>query len=253
MESPEMVRILGMRVETPMHRTFVLEKKVPAVPGQFCMLWIPGVDEKPFSFSDVKGNIAVTVKKVGAFTEELFKLKKGDYVGFRGPYGNGFKPAKGRACLVGGGCGIAPLLPLKELVKGDVIIAAKSRGELMFTKAFRDKGFSVHLVTDDGTAGFRGFAHEKFLELSGKQKYSMVYSCGPEIMMRNILNVCVERKIPCQLSLERYMKCGIGVCGSCMLAEYRVCKEGPVFSGRMLWGTEFGSRTRDACGTLKRF
>ncbi|MCX6694858.1 MAG: dihydroorotate dehydrogenase electron transfer subunit [Candidatus Altiarchaeota archaeon] len=252
MEAPEMVRILGVASETPSHKTFILEKKIRAVPGQFCMLWIPGVDEKPFSFSGVKGNVKVTVKKIGGFTEELFKLRKGDLVGFRGPYGKGFAPVKGRVCLVGGGCGIAPLLPLKDYVKGDVIIAAKNKSELMFSGEFKKKGFSVHLVTDDGSAGMNGFAHEKLAELLKTEKFTMVYTCGPEIMMKKVLDLCLKKKIPCQLSLERYMKCGIGVCGSCMLSEYRVCKEGPVFTGKQLSGTEFGVKTRNACGSGKR-
>jgi dihydroorotate dehydrogenase electron transfer subunit len=107
-------------------------------------------------------------------------------------------------------------------------------------------------VTDDGSAGMKGFAHQKLEELLKTEKFRMVYACGPEIMLKNVLGVCARKKIPCQLSLERYMKCGIGVCGSCMLGEYRVCKEGPVFTGRQIAGTEFGIKTRDACGLARK-
>jgi dihydroorotate dehydrogenase electron transfer subunit len=248
MDKPELVEIIEVRDETPRHKTYTLDVTVNAVPGQFCMLWIPGLDEKPMSFSGLRSEVKVTVKKVGEFTGELFKMTEGDEIGFRGPYGSGFTPAGGNVCVVGGGCGIAPLAPLADKVDGTAIIAAKSRDELMFTGEFREEGFNVIISTDDGSAGVKGMAHQVLGGLLESERFSCVYTCGPEIMMKKVLDLCIQHGVECQLSLERYVKCGIGVCGSCTIAGMRVCVEGPVFEGSQLAGTEFGVYTRDACG-----
>lgn len=264
-EAPEMVKILEVRSDTPAHRTLVLDKKVDAKPGQFCMLWLPCLDEKPMSFSNIKGNLAVTVRKLGRFTREVFKLSKGDSIGFRGPYGNGFKPVGGKVMVVGGGCGIAPLIPLvRELAvkKSRVFVFAgsKTREECLIHKGSflrseiekLGKGVEVLTTTDSK-------AREKEMvtipvELSLKkaddlgEKFRMVYACGPEVMMKKVLDLCVQYDTECQLSLERYMKCGVGLCGSCMLSAYRVCKDGPVFTGKQLEDTEFGEYTRSSEG-----
>ncbi|MFH1055836.1 MAG: dihydroorotate dehydrogenase electron transfer subunit [Candidatus Altiarchaeota archaeon] len=251
MDRPEIVRVLDVRTNNSSHRTFTLAKRVDARAGQFCMLWIPGVNEKPMSFSNISGYVDVTVKKVGRFTSHLFMLDKGSNIGFRGPYGRGFDYVAGEVCLVGGGCGIAPLRPLKDKLRGHVIIAAKNADNIMFEGDFVEAGFEVHTATDDGSKGVKGYAHEVLEKLMDKKDFKCVYACGPEIMMSKVLDMCAERKVPCQLSLERYMKCGIGVCGSCTLAGMRVCKEGPVFKGEELAGTEFGSFTRDASGSRR--
>jgi dihydroorotate dehydrogenase electron transfer subunit len=211
------------------------------------------VNEKPMSFSGVDGKVKVTVKKVGRFTSHLFMLDKGSKIGFRGPYGHGFEYVAGNVCLVGGGCGIAPLKPLKDKLKGHVIISAKSEAELLFADEFKSAGLKVHLATDDGSTGKKGFAHEVLADLMEEERFKCVYACGPEIMMRKVLDICEERKTPAQLSLERYMKCGIGLCGSCSIGGMRVCKEGPVFKGEQLVNTEFGVYTRDASGSKRRY
>ena len=246
-----MTRIVDVRSETPSHKTFVLDTEVEAVPGQFCMPWIPRLDEKPMSLSNIDGKAWVTVKKVGRFTQKMFELKKGDKIGFRGPYGCGFESVKGSVCIVGGGCGIAPLRPLKDMLSGHVIISARTKSELMFAKDFKDAGFEVHLATDDGSEGVKAFAHEVLSELLQKNKFKSVYSCGPEIMMKKIADICGDKGVPAQLSLERYMKCGVGICGACSIAGLRVCKDGPVFTGEELSETEFGKYTKDASGSKR--
>jgi dihydroorotate dehydrogenase electron transfer subunit len=217
------------------------------------MLWLPGVNEKPMSLSNIKGKAEVTVKKVGRFTSNMFMLGAGSKLGFRGPYGNGFDYVPGKVCLVGGGCGIAPLKPLKDKLRGHAIISAKTSGELLFEDDFREAGLKVHIATDDGTKGEKAFAPQLLEKLIGKEEFKCVYACGPEIMMRKVLDICAKNGVPCQLSLERYMKCGIGLCGSCTIAGMRVCKEGPVFKGEQLAKTEFGIYTRDASGSKRRY
>ncbi len=251
MDKPMMVEILNIVDETPVHRSFILDVGVDAVPGQFCMLWIPGLNEKPMSFSGIGDKTRVTVKKIGEFTKEMFKLKAGDKIGFRGPYGNGFTILDGYVCLVGGGCGIAPLSPLADIVGGKAIIAAKNESELMLVEEFKSAGLEVVIATDDGSSGVKGFAHEALASLLDEKSFDCIYSCGPELMMKGVYDLCCERGIECQLSLERYMKCGIGICGSCTISGKRVCMEGPVFEKNELKGTEFGEFTRDECGVKK--
>ncbi|MFH1403183.1 MAG: dihydroorotate dehydrogenase electron transfer subunit [Candidatus Altiarchaeota archaeon] len=248
MDKPVMVEIIGVKEESKNHKTFTLDVKVDAVPGQFCMLWLPGLNEKPMSFSGIGEQAKVTVKKLGDFTKQMFRMKQGDEIGFRGPYGRGFAVLDGEACLVGGGCGIAPLLPLADEVDGLAIVAAKSRSDLILVKEFRDSGLDVVVATDDGSEGVKGFAHEVLAQQISERDFGCVYTCGPEVMMKTIMDVCDESDTECQLSLERYMKCGIGICGSCTLSGMRVCVEGPVFNADELRGTEFGVYTRDGCG-----
>ncbi len=251
MDKPETTRVLGVREHSPVHRTFVLDREVDARPGQFCMLWIPGVNEKPMSFSGVDGKAEVTVKKRGTFTSHLFMLDAGDEIGFRGPYGTGFEYVAGDVCVVGGGCGIAPLRPLKDRLRGHVVLAARDANSLLFVEDFQNSDFKVHVATDDGSAGEKALAHEVLAGLLEDLTFTCVYCCGPEPMMKKVLDVCLEHDVPSQFSLERHMKCGVGLCGSCTIAGHRVCKEGPVFRGRQLAGTEFGSYTRDASGSRR--
>jgi len=252
MGKPEMVEVTDVKVHSSNHRTFTLDKKVKARAGQFAMLWIPGVNEKPMSFSKVSGNVEFTVKKVGNFTAHLFMKGAGDKIGFRGPYGRGFEYVAGNICLVGGGCGVASLKPLAEKLHGDVIVSAKSEEELLFLDDFEGAGFDVHPVTDDGSKGVKGLPHEVLNGLLESKSFKCVYVCGPELMMKKCWEVCMQHKVQVQLSLERYMKCGIGLCGSCTLSGLRVCVEGPVFSGDQLEGTEFGVYGKDGSGSKRR-
>ncbi|MBW2985010.1 dihydroorotate dehydrogenase electron transfer subunit, partial [Candidatus Woesearchaeota archaeon] len=103
---PKTVKITKVVKENYKVKTFYLDINLKAKPGQFVMAWIPGVDEKPFTLSSI-APVAITVEEKGKFTSRMFKLKEGDSVGIRGPYGHGFS-AKPNACIVAGGMGIAP-------------------------------------------------------------------------------------------------------------------------------------------------
>jgi dihydroorotate dehydrogenase electron transfer subunit len=191
------------------------------------------------------------VKKVGPFTEKIFELSVGNRIGFRGPYGNGFKPVPGECLLVGGGCGAAPLRPLIDVVSGEAVLSSVTKDQLLFVDEFKDAGFEIHICTDDGSEGFPGLAGEKVEGLLEEKSYDCVYCCGPEPMLKKIADICISKNIPCQISLERYMKCGIGLCGSCMVDSKRICMEGPVLLVEELVGTGFGVFTRDECGCKK--
>jgi len=202
MDTPETVRILGVRRETHSTKTFILEKRCCSPDfGQFYMVWIPGVGEKPYAcsrFSDKK--IEITVRHVGPFSEKLHSLKKGDLIGIRGPYGNGrFIPRGKNPCFVAGGLGIAPMISLIEAMKGSgrrvsVITGAKTKDDILFTDRIKESEADLRIVTDDGSAGIKGYPHQMLPALITEKKTDQVYCCGPEVMMRKVLDVVSEKR-----------------------------------------------------------
>lgn len=220
-------------------KAFRFDKKLDFTPGQFIMTWLPGKGEKPFSLADKD---LIVVKKVGKFTTELFKLEEGDYIWIRGPYGNGFSPVEGRVALVAGGIGIPPIYALAKhgnLEEKILIYGARSKDELALLD-IENYVNEVIITTDDGSQGIKGFPTD-ILE-KRKEEFTQVYACGPEIMLKRVLEIMNYKRV--QISAERYMKCGIGVCGSCALGPYLVCRDGPVFTGKQLKNTEFGQYSR---------
>jgi len=209
-----------------------------ANPGQFLMLWIPGIDEIPLSISDAKeGEVSVAVKQVGDATKHLHDMKTGETVGIRGPFGNSFTETRGRVLLVGGGTGTAPLFFLAKKVsakadKLSFVMGAKTKNELLFLKDLDSvcSEESVISTTEDGSYGMQCLATEPLEKLLDKQKFNMIYTCGPEQMMRKVFDLADQRGIALEASLERLMRCGIGLCGSCVIGKYRVCRDGPIFN-----------------------
>ncbi|NJD98801.1 dihydroorotate dehydrogenase electron transfer subunit [Thermococcus sp. LS1] len=214
-------------------KAFRFEKKFDFKAGQFVMAWLPGVGEKPFSLADED---LIVVKRVGPFTDRLFELQPGDYLWLRGPYGNGFEPKGRNIALIGGGIGIPPLYAFAKQNAGrfekvTLIYGARTKEELalMDIENYVDE---LIITTDNGSAGRRGFPTDVLAER--KEELDQVYTCGPEPMLKAVLRVMDYRNV--QVSAERYMKCGIGVCGSCNLGPYLVCRDGPVFDGSKLMG-----------------
>lgn len=245
------VQLTRVTRETPTVSTFEFDRKIPFRPGQFVMVWVPGVDEVPMALSSAS---SITVQRVGDATAALFRLGPGDRIGIRGPFGNGF-PAGGRMLAVAGGVGAAPILP--AVVAGGVkrvLLGARSREELLFRERFESLA-DLSIATDDGSLGFHGFVPELLGE-EDVPSYDAVLVCGPERMMAAVLGILVDRGCPDKgyFSLHRYMKCGIGVCGSCCIdpGGLRVCREGPVFPGTTLVKSEFGRYFRDASGRRHR-
>ena len=264
MNTPETVRVLEMREESPHAKTVRLDKKLEAEPGQFVMLWIPRVGEKPFSMSKLDGDgIEITFDIKGPFTKELAKMKKGDLVGVRGPYGRGWMLENEKNIgIVVGGLGLAPLMPVIEgNVKGDegktitVVNGVTSKVKLIFQKRLEKANVDAIFTTDDGSFGKHCYACDLLGDLIKMKKFDVVLTCGPEVMMKKVVRYCEEAKVPCQVSLERFMKCGIGVCGSCALDPdgLCVCKDGPVFWSKEVSrnGGEFGEGARDKSGARK--
>jgi len=255
MTLPQTVRIHEIRDDTRTIRTFVLDAEVPdAEPGQFVMLWLPGVDEKPMSIA-CPTPLTLTVARVGSFTTALHQRKVGDRVGWRGPYGCGYSLCEEpSALLVGGGCGVGPLyfLATRAVERGiptTVALGARTALDLPYVEQFRALGVDLILATDDGSVGYRGFVTDAIVQSAVCNPQSAIYACGPEPMLVAVHRLCRERGIPGQLSLERYMKCGFGICGQCAMDGYLVCQDGPVFEVEQLDGLrDFGRAHRSATG-----
>jgi dihydroorotate dehydrogenase electron transfer subunit len=239
-------------------KSYLFAQTFDVEPGQFVMLWIPGVDEKPFSVSDVRdGQIEITAKAVGLFSEALMKCRPGDRLGLRGPFGRGFRP-RGRGLVVGGGMGIVPLRFLahrlqRESLEFKTVLGARTAADLMFVEDFRRLG--AEFTTDDGSFGDKGFVISLAEQLCAAEKFDVIYGCGPEPMLVALKKLADKAGFDCQLSLERHMKCGIGICGSCCVdgSGICICREGPVLDRADLNRVaDFGLPHRDATGARKQ-
>jgi dihydroorotate dehydrogenase electron transfer subunit len=244
---PISVGIKKIEMESPTVSTIFLDREFPSIPGQFVMVWVPGVDEIPMalSFSD-----AITVQRVGEATSHLLSLKVGDKIGIRGPFGNGFR-IDGKTLIIAGGVGIAPLIRIGLYGSDvDVLLGSKTKKELIFYSVLKNS-CNLMVSTDDGSEGFHGLIPGLMEQLS-LEKYNSILVCGPELMMVSVLSVIKNRNLESisQFSLHRYMKCGVGLCGSCCLDPdgLCVCRDGPVFSGLDIVKSEIGKYHRNAAG-----
>ena len=226
-------------------KSFYLEdnRVVRAEPGQFVMVWVPHTvprqvefsvpDQVPMSVSSVKdGLFSITVRMCGQTTAELFKYEKGEYIGITGPLGRGFSVHGDHLLCVAGGIGAAALfLLVQKVVNKEVhfILGARTKRELFFHEKLKKMCTSLRITTDDGSWGVKGFASDVVEEVCETQGIDQVMCCGPEMMMYKVFSLCERLGIASQFSLERYMYCGLGICGHCSLNGYLVCKDGPVF------------------------
>jgi dihydroorotate dehydrogenase electron transfer subunit len=221
-----------------------------AKPGQFVNLRIDkGFDlllRRPLSIHLVKdGHLEIIYKVVGRGTEKLSQVKVQDTINVIGPLGRGYTLTEGKTILIGGGTGIASLAFLAATLKNKfnqiptVLIGARTKEELLCSEVLEKIGCLVKTATDDGSQGFHGLVTELFREMVAifSTHPSMVYSCGPLPMLRELSSLCRHFRIPCEVSLEEHMGCGVGACMGCVVkgakGEYlRVCKDGPVFNAK---------------------
>lgn len=237
-------------------KTLEFECEDSARPGQFYMIWCPGMEEIPMSISKVDGKTrSISVKRIGPDTEHIHSLKEGDVLGLRGPYGNGYDLSPGRKYLIiGGGIGTASIMPAVEASGCDTIIGARSERDIVLRDRAEKAAKNVWYSTDDGSFGFHGNAVQLFREKQAENHYDCVIACGPEVMLFFLYKACEELGVDCQLSLERHMKCGAGVCGCCVMDGQRVCKDGPVFNkSQIAQLKDFGVQKRDECGRIVKF
>lgn len=268
---PSMRAVEEVVDETPTVRTLVVSDEAlhAARPGQFAMVWVPGAGELPMSVmvapGDGAGSAAFTVRRHGPSSTGLYETPAGGSVGVRGPFGNSFSPCPGRALLVGGGTGMVPLVRLLARARpaggATVVIGARTAGEVFFDRLaadmLRGTDHEVVVATEDGSAGRRGFATDVMEELCagrGAGSFSMAYTCGPEIMMAKAVAVANSRRLPIEASVERVMKCGVGMCGSCCMGAELVCTDGTVFDGaRLAANPDFGRSYRSKCGLAEAY
>ncbi len=252
--------------ETPTVRTLYFSDDVMSnvLPGQFAMVWIPGVNELPMSvmISKETGKAAFTVRKHGLASTGLFNIKSGEKIGIRGPYGNAFDIKEGNLLLVGGGTGLVPMMRLLTHVKPTdnvtLLIGAKSQEEVFFeslaNELLKNNPHKVIVCTDDGSYGEKGFVTDIVEKLVNESHFDGVYTCGPEKMMYKTVQSAHSKGIFVQASLERMMKCGVGICGSCCVGEDLVCKDGTIFDGNHLsQNKEFGFTHRNKAGILEDY
>jgi dihydroorotate dehydrogenase electron transfer subunit len=244
--------------EGPSACTLYFESDMKALPGQFLMLTDYEEGERPFSIADAGGSrLALTIKKMGPFSKRICSKKEGDYLSLRGPFGNPFTPRAGTALLVGGGAGIAPLYLLaREILAlgGRVIVVngARAAGDLLLGEWFRKLDADYRETAED--TGEKLTSVQLSARVLEKEKITCVYAAGPELMMAALKNILPD--IPYEFSFERYMKCGVGICGSCACdpTGIRVCVEGPVLSREQIEKlTDFGVYKRDATGARVYF
>jgi dihydroorotate dehydrogenase electron transfer subunit len=239
--------------ETPSTKTLFFDSDFDARPAQFVMVWNPGVDEIPMTISYLGEEKGITVKDIGEATNALISLKEGAKLGIRGPFGNSFDLRPGRILAVGGGSGIVTVTPAvefasKEGYSVDVCIGATAKDELLFRRRL-EKVAEVQVSTDDGSEGYKGFVTGLVEEILGDKEYDQMICCGPEPMMKKLLDMAMAKRLHFQASLERYMKCALGICDSCAFGPYLVCKDGPVFDGdRLINVDDFGRFRRTSSG-----
>lgn len=226
--------IREVQQETPAVKRFVLDGSLDAHPGQFVMVWLPGIDEKPFSLMNANP-VTLAVAEVGRFTRAMHLLNEGNRLWLRGPFGQGFALEGQHLLLAAGGYGAAPLAFLARRAKEEgrrvtILVAARSREHLLLVEEFRRLGCKVHTCTDDGSDGQPPrLAPQAVEELLQREMPDALYACGPAGMLDALEALARKYHLPAQLSREAYMRCGIGVCGSCTCGDQLVCRDGPVF------------------------
>jgi dihydroorotate dehydrogenase electron transfer subunit len=230
---PQPAHLLAVEGENNRTKTFIFDAHWQAQPGQFLMAWLPRFDEKPFSLVN-DDPVTITVAAVGPFTTLLHRLRPGDRVWLRGPLGRGFQTeTSDRPLLVGGGYGVAPLsfLARRSIWAGAQVLAvigARTAGDLIFAERLRRLGAEVRLSTEDGSLGARGLATDVVEPLLAAGACDSLFACGPHGMLAALAGLAARFRIPAQLSWEAYMRCGLGLCGSCEKDGKILCLEGPV-------------------------
>jgi dihydroorotate dehydrogenase electron transfer subunit len=239
----DIVTIENIVEHSPELRSFYIRNPTIAKayrPGNFVVLWLPDIDFLPMSISNINGNLLeITVQKIGEGTVKLFEKQVGDKIGIRGPFGNAWNYEDATNILVtGGGVGIAAITTLIDPLKKNkknvyVAIGAKDEASLIFADRLIDLIPNTMCTTDDGSVGKKCFVTDAVEDIIKNQKIDLIITCGPEIMMKRVLEIAEDKGIDLQASLERKMKCGVGVCGSCCIGENNdvcVCKDGPIFT-----------------------
>ncbi len=238
---PTAVTITHVQTDNYRTKTFVLDARLDAYPGQFVMAWQPRFDEKPFSLVNADP-VTLMITAVGPFSRMMHEKQPGDKIWIRGPFGNGFKVATSqkRLALVGGGYGVAPLLWLArtQAETADAITAivgARTAQDLLYVDRFqthsttiRHSPFAIFSTTEDGSAGESGMVTGVLEPLLRAGQIDAIFACGPHGMLGALEKLGKQYNVPAQLSWEAYMRCGMGICGACEHDGTVLCLDGPV-------------------------
>jgi NAD(P)H-flavin reductase len=255
---PQSAIIKGIHHDTMDIATYSLAFTDPAaaesyrfLPGQFNMLYLPGIGEAAISISSDPARpetLLHTIREAGNVTGAIARLKKGDLIGVRGPFGSAWPVEKAEGhdlIFVSGGLGLPPLRPAiyhvarhrQRYGQVTILAGARSPADLLFPEEYdvwRQHDIEVIVTVDradDSWRGHVGVVPMMFYQLRPDPRRTIVFSCGPEIMMRFVIYEALARCIPKEhiyLSLERNMKCAVGFCGHCQYGPFFLCKEGPV-------------------------
>jgi NAD(P)H-flavin reductase len=255
---PRPAVIVGVKPEARGISTLSLEFQEaapgrPFQPGQFNMLYLPGYGEAAISISSDPAEPRVlghTIRTAGNVTRGLGRLKAGEVLGLRGPFGTGWPEEKARGrdlVMVAGGIGLAPLRPLICLALRDrkqygrvvLLYGARTPADLLYSEEFgrwREGDIDIHVTVDradEQWEGMVGVVPQLFYRLRLDHRKTMVLACGPELMMRFVIYEALARRIPKEaiyVSMERNMKCAIGFCGHCQFGPAFLCRQGPVLN-----------------------
>ena len=213
--------------------------------GQFVHIKVDGfMLRRPISICEVdkeNGTIRFVFEIRVEGTEKLSQVNKGDNLDVMGPLGKGFTilPADKKAVVVGGGIGVPPMVEVAKNYgeNATAIIGFRSANAVILDEDFKNMGANLMLCTDDGTMGRKGFVTEALKERLEQGKVDIIQACGPHMMLKGVVALANEYGVPCEVSLEERMGCGVGACLVCACKtvkdgkEYlsHVCKDGPVF------------------------
>jgi dihydroorotate dehydrogenase electron transfer subunit len=246
-------KILGAK-----YYLLTLQSPIPLpeiLPGQFVQVEITEAKNtflrRPLSIHDVdyKNNtLKLLVQILGEGTKKLSLIKKGENLNLVYPLGNSFTVnEKDKVLLVGGGCGIAPLLYLARMMKDKgmkvtILIGGATQSDILEADEYRKYG-DVLITTMDASAGEKGLVTQHTVFNNTRFDFTRIYCCGPEPMMKALARIAREKGIDCEVSLENMMACGIGACLCCVVDTIEgnkcTCTDGPVYEYKYLkgWGS----------------
>lgn len=252
---PEMARITRVISENNETKTFALNKKMTFLPGQFLQVSLPGFGEAPISISSYP-RLELSIRPVGSVTDALYKMKKGDLVGIRGPYGNSFPLdyLSGKdVILVSGGCGLAPIRSLimyyimnRDFFSSMALFYGARNPDLLLYKYdinLWKRIFPIHLTVDAADRKWKGNVGvvTKLIDSFKMPKNPVAVVCGPPLMFRFVSQMLNKKGVSDDkiiVSLERNMHCGVGKCFHCNVGSKLVCKDGPIFRWSEVKGLE---------------
>lgn len=219
----------------------VVEDSSEIIAGQFYMLKLDGATflPRPISICEKSDDtLTFLYAVVGAGTKEFTKLKVNDEIKLTGPLGNGFDMQKdyGKVALVSGGIGTAPMLELAKKLREKnpsqiIDLYAGFREEIYLIDELKEYVNEARVSTNTGKHGHKGFV----TEILKPEDYDTVLCCGPEVMMKKVIDMCKEKEVNIYVSMEKHMACGVGACLVCTCktkdGNKRTCKDGPIFDG----------------------